>query len=207
MRLTWIDAMKGFAMIGVVFGHVESSYKASGFFPEYEFLLQMIWDFGHSFRMPLFFLLSGYLYEMTWNERGHVSWEKIKNKFYDIAILYLLFAVSFWLIKFCTPYFSHRIVLAEPVTIQELILIPVQPFVHFWFLWVLAFLFLTVPCLVKMGWGKKWILGLYTVGYLIPWHEFTLWGVCQELYRNSFTAVFTSFWAVIFGQSTLKLLA
>ena len=180
MRLTWIDAMKGFAMSCVVVGHAEQGYGESGLFPAYEFTLQTIWDFGHSFRMPLFFLLSGYLYELTWNEKGAVSWKKIKNKFLDIGLLYILFAVLYWVVKFGASSLSHNVLMAHVVTVRDLILIPVKPFNYLWFLWVLAFLFLTVPCLVKIGWGKKWILGLYTVGYLVPWHEFTFWGGCDR---------------------------
>lgn len=73
MRLSWIDALKGFAIILVVFGHIEAGYEKSGIFPSETWILQMIWDFGHTFRMPLFFLLSGYLYEMTWNEQRKIS--------------------------------------------------------------------------------------------------------------------------------------
>lgn len=73
MRLSWIDALKGFAIILVAFGHVEIGYGESGLFPAETQTLQMIWDFGHTFRMPLFFMVSGYLYEMTWNERRKIS--------------------------------------------------------------------------------------------------------------------------------------
>ena len=74
MRFTWIDAIKGFAILGVVFGHVELGLQFMGLFPEHAWLLQAMWDAGHAFRMPLFFLLSGYLYEITWNERGGTLW-------------------------------------------------------------------------------------------------------------------------------------
>lgn len=176
MRLTWIDAMKGLAMIGVVFGHVEQGYCESGLFPAQNPILQAMWDFGHSFRMPLFFLLSGYLYEMTWNERGAVSWDKIKNKFLDIGLLYMLFASLYWVVKFGASLLSHNILMVHAVTIWDLILIPVKPFNYLWFLWVLAFLFFTVPCLVKVGWKQARILGLFTLGYLLPWGEIISWG-------------------------------
>ena len=156
----------------MVFGHVEMGYCESGLFPEQQFVLQAIWDFGHSFRMPLFFLLSGYLYEMTWNEGKMISWGKIRNKFLDIGILYLLFAGAYWCVKFGAATLSHNVLMAHMVTIWDLILLPVKPFNYLWFLWVLAFLFLSVPVLVKVCKGRTLILGLFTVGYVLPWNEF-----------------------------------
>lgn len=181
MRLSWIDAIKGFAMLGVVFGHVEMGYCESGLFPEQEISLQAVWDFGHTFRMPLFFLLSGYLYELTWNERGGVTWHKIKNKFWDIGILYLLFAVLYWCVKFGASVLSHNVLMAHAVTIRDLILIPVIPFNYLWFLWVLALLFLIVPCLVKAVQKRTVIVGVFTMGYLLPWQEILSGGVLSAI--------------------------
>lgn len=182
MRLSWIDAIKGFAMLGVVFGHVGMGYCESGLFPEQERLLQAVWDFGHTFRMPLFFLLSGYLYELTWNERGGVTWHKIKNKFWDIGILYLLFAVLYWCVKFGASALSHNVLMAHAVTIWDLILIPVIPFNYLWFLWVLALLFLIVPCLVKAVQKRAVIVSLFTMGYLLPWQEILSGGGAKRHY-------------------------
>lgn len=169
MRLSWIDAIKGLAIIAVVFGHVEIRYYDSGLFPEQAFLLKAIGDFGHTFRMPLFFLLSGYLYELTWNERKNISWSKIKGKFCDIGILYLMFAVLYWITKFGTSVFSHNAVMVHKVTIWDLVLIPVKPFNYLWFLWVLTLLFLLVPCLHKLSFKRETIVSLFTVGYWFPW--------------------------------------
>lgn len=169
MRLTWIDAIKGFAILLVVFGHVENGLKEAGIFPQYNELLQVLWDMGHSFRMPLFFLLSGYLYEITWNERGAVSWQKIKGKVLDVYVLYLLFAVLYWLMKYGAEMMSG-ISLVKRIQFWDLILIPVKPFNYLWFLWVLALLFLTVPLLGRLCRKRAHVAALFAVGYLVPWN-------------------------------------
>lgn len=171
MRLAWVDAVKGFAMIGVVFAHVIHGYGESHLFPEHAMGLQCLWDLCVSFLMPLFFMLSGYLYELTWNEQGRVSWKKIKNKFFDIFVLYLVFSVLFWCVKYSAVLFSHAVMMAHTVSFRDLFLIPVIPFNYLWFLWVLAFLFLVMPCCVKVFSRRASIVVLFFVGYLFPWAE------------------------------------
>lgn len=176
MRLSWIDALKGFAIILVVFGHVEQGYGESGLFPTETGALQIIWDFGHIFRMPLFFLLSGYLYEMTWNERKKISGGLIRKKFLDIGALYLLFAALFWSFKFIGGMTAHGL-MVNGVTIQDLLLIPICPFNYLWFLWVLALLFVAVPCLVKVCSHRIFLVGLFSLGYLLPWQNWMDFGI------------------------------
>lgn len=181
MRVSWIDALKGLAIILVAFGHVEIGYGESGIFPEKAWILQMIWDFGHTFRMPLFFLLSGYLYEMTWNERRKISGGIIRKKFLDIGILYLLFSALFWMFRFIGGFIHEP---RNPVRIEDLIQIPIVPFEYLWFLWVLALLFVVVPCLVKVCSHRLLLVGLFSLGYLLPWQDWMdlLYGVTKFFY-------------------------
>lgn len=175
MRLSWIDAVKGFAIIGVVFGHVAAGYHNRGMFPEQAFVLQAVWDFWSAFFMPLFFMASGYLYEMTWNEKGNVSFTKIKNKFFDLGCLYLIFALLFWGIKYASGiYIQHGIQDVQMVavtTIQDLILIPIKPYSYLWFLWVLTMCFLIVPLLIHYIPHRKALTAFWCVGYLLPWQD------------------------------------
>lgn len=82
MRITWIDTMKGVAMIAVVLGHVVQGYLVAGMFPEERTILQALFDFIYTWHMPLFFMASGYLYEMTWNERPSHICARILEKFF-----------------------------------------------------------------------------------------------------------------------------
>ena len=62
MRQDWLDLTKGIAILLVVIGHVFRGYTAAGLFPEYQTAFAYIDYTIYSFHMPLFFLLSGYLY-------------------------------------------------------------------------------------------------------------------------------------------------
>lgn len=74
-RIQYIDALRGFTMILVVFAHVETF----GFFNfEYETFLGRLFQ---SFRMPLFFFISGFIAyksDRVWNL--HTCWTLTKKK-------------------------------------------------------------------------------------------------------------------------------
>lgn len=180
MRVSWVDALKGFAIIGVAFGHVAAGYHNRGMFPEQAFILQSIWDFWSAFFMPLFFLASGYLYEMTWNEKGKVSLAKIKNKFFDLGSLYVLYSLLFWSIKYASGIYVQRgitdVQMVAVTTIWDLILIPIKPYSYLWFLWVLTALFLIIPVLSRYIHDRRILVGAFAVGYLFPWKQLLMGG-------------------------------
>ena len=70
MRIEWLDSLKGFAIFLVVVGHVVLGYLRAGIFPEYQWSLQLTHDLIYSFHMPLFFLISGFLYKLTWSKKN-----------------------------------------------------------------------------------------------------------------------------------------
>ena len=72
-RIEWIDALKGFGMILVILGHMTIP----------EFLRRCIF----SFHMPLFFLISGYLYG------GRYSWMWVGRKAKAILIPYVVYGL------------------------------------------------------------------------------------------------------------------
>lgn len=69
MRIEWLDSLKGFAIFLVVVGHAVLGYLRAGTFPEYQWSLQLTHDLIYSFHMPLFFLISGFLYKLTWSKK------------------------------------------------------------------------------------------------------------------------------------------
>lgn len=58
-RTQWIDALKGYGIVLVVFGHCITYLENPGY--PYE----LIWKYIASFNMPLFFMISGYLYKTS----------------------------------------------------------------------------------------------------------------------------------------------
>lgn len=164
MRIAWIDTLKGFAMLTVVLGHVVQGYQVAGFFPEYAVYLDGVFDGIYSFHMPLFFMASGYLYEMTWNENKSASWGKIRHKFWDTMVLYVLFSLLFWGTK--TLAASH-VQMNHVISAEELLLIPVAPLSYLWFLYVLMALFVVVPVMVQRVPQRGILLAMFTGGYLL----------------------------------------
>lgn len=164
MRIAWIDTLKGFAMLTVILGHVVQGYQVAGFFPEYAFYLDGLFDGIYSFHMPLFFMASGYLYEMTWNENKTASWGKIRKKFWDTMALYGLFSLLFWGSK--TLAASH-IQMNHVISVEELLMIPVAPLSYLWFLYVLMVLFVVVPVMVQRVPQRGILLAMFTAGYLL----------------------------------------
>ncbi len=77
MRLHWVDALKGFGIILVVFAH----YKLPIAFDTYIF----------SFHMPLFFFISGFLFNFVKYTESAANF--VKRRFRALIIPYFAFAV------------------------------------------------------------------------------------------------------------------
>lgn len=67
-RVEWIDACKGFTMLLVILGHCLDGYLKAKLFVSDFWWMQILFDFIYSFHMPLFFVLSGYLFYYSYNE-------------------------------------------------------------------------------------------------------------------------------------------
>lgn len=89
-RIQYIDALRGFTMVLVVFAHVE----AFGFFNfGYETLVGKLFQ---SFRMPLFFFISGFLAykaERVWDINE--CWQLTRKKFVVLIVPTLIFGLIY----------------------------------------------------------------------------------------------------------------
>ena len=65
-RIYWIDALKGFATILVVLGHVFDGYLNAGLFENNREFLAYGFKIIYGFHMPLFFIVSGYVFQMAY---------------------------------------------------------------------------------------------------------------------------------------------
>ncbi len=71
-RIGYIDALKGFAILCVVMGHTALSFDLSGMFPDAYGFLNTVHDVIYAFHMPLFMMVSGYMYARAYVPRGGV---------------------------------------------------------------------------------------------------------------------------------------
>src|ERR1700730_9130577 len=86
-RLTWIDYAKGIAIILVLYRHVFEGIKASGIAIEKYISLEHANIMFFSFRMPLFFIVSGIFVASSLHKRGLKDFIATKMK----TILYPYF--------------------------------------------------------------------------------------------------------------------
>lgn len=132
-RIEWIDALKGFAILTVVIGHCVTDCISSRTFPEHAYFLQALNDFIYSFHMPLFFMISGYVFYLT------KSYRKYKTKVLDFTMIYVIWCMFTWLSKF----FMAKDV-NNPVNVMDLISIIYKPIMVYWYLYVLIFMYIIV---------------------------------------------------------------
>lgn len=91
IRLGWIDYARGIAIILVVYRHVFEGIKESGFaFQNYMFL-EYANIFFYSFRMPLFFIVSGIFLSISLRKKGLYEFVKTRLR----MVLYPYFVWGF----------------------------------------------------------------------------------------------------------------
>jgi fucose 4-O-acetylase-like acetyltransferase len=83
-RLAWIDVAKGIGIILVVFGHVADS-------SDHAFMKPLMW-FVFLFHMPLFFILSGYVY------KPKDDWEYVRAKARSLLVPYFAYLIPIFLV-------------------------------------------------------------------------------------------------------------
>lgn len=143
-RLTWIDSLKGFAILCVVIGHVADGYIEAGSFPDSLSIEFFVWQMLYAFHMPLFFIVSGFIFSKAYgNPDGSVKTAKLRTQLLDIAAVYIIF--SFVLCAFKVLFSGH---VNSPLGFADLLGIWKSPISPYWYLYVLAaFYILSAPLL------------------------------------------------------------
>jgi fucose 4-O-acetylase-like acetyltransferase len=136
MPTDWIVIAKGLGIILVVAGHFHPLQS-----PRYWEEMRVI---VYSFHMPLFFALSGYLYQ-----NGKYSYRTlIAHKANRLLIPFLTIAVAFFLIKLPA---GRYVALDEPVTLHSAVSVFIDPINSYapllWFLQALFLIFCLYPWL------------------------------------------------------------
>lgn len=147
-RIKWIDSLKGFAIITVVIGHVADGYLSSGMFSDYQGLMSKIYELIYAFHMPLFFLVSGYVFYQAYYRDGKEDKKRCNMQILNIAILYTLFSVILWAFKFVLSSNVNT-----SVSVKDLLLIVIKPIAPFWYLYVLIFFYIAAKFLLRKETG------------------------------------------------------
>lgn len=111
-RLSYIDSLRGFAMLLVVLQHYEFPYVG-------KYIL--------SFHMPLFFAISGYLFRYSGAGEKRFT-ELVKNKAMQLLIPYCGFELIFLIISYCMMPIFHNKITFYPAVISILLCIDINKY-------------------------------------------------------------------------------
>lgn len=179
----WILIAKGIGILLVVIGHFNPPYAPAW----WQEMISVI----YTFHMPLFMMLSGYLYVV-----GKESWPALmRSKFLRLGIPFIFVALLFLLIKLASQLF---VTLEHPISADSFITLLTQPGKSYmpllWFMHALFFMFMLYPLLYRVLRHHAAILVLFVIlAYLgpSPWpgvntivHHFPFF-VCGVWFRAS----------------------
>lgn len=147
-------------MLWVVIGHAGPANHIEEFPP----FAQTLWNFAYSFHMPLFIMISGFLFYSTRiNTLKWTYWPMMKEKLIRFGIPFVVWTLFAMVIK---SVFSSEV--ERPTTISfsvfiNAILYPYNgPMREFWFLGVIIWMFALFP-LWKKCLGNKFIMIITTI--------------------------------------------
>ena len=150
-RLSYIDSLKGLAIILVVVGHVATGYLRGG---DQNALYAGLYNAIYAFHMPLFFMISGFLFSHAYSAKSaSLRAEKLKRQIFNLVFLYLLYSLFMW----ASTVVLHRYV-NTPCTVRDLLLLPVKPIKIFWYLYVLILYYLVFSCGFIARQKTAWLL-------------------------------------------------
>jgi len=172
-KINWLLILQGWAMLWVVIGH--SFLGKAGEGPEWE---NALFHFAYSFHMPLFMLVSGWLFYLTRlksKENTPPQWpyyKIVKDKAIRLLLPGLVFSLISFALKLAFPGEMSRQVDMNVNDVLHAILYPYDnPFREFWFIATLFWFFLLTPIwrvALKKGWTKWGMLAVLVVLHF--WH-------------------------------------
>ena len=200
-RKKYIDALKGFAIICVVVGHIANGYIGNGTNAQ---VYHNMYNVIYSFHMPLFFTISGYCFGKAYVGVDGLRSKRIKRQIVNMALIYLLFSIIMGLSKMILGRYVN-----EPATITDILLIPVRPIQLHWYIYVLIFYYIVLICLYRRTVNKIIvIIGLVSINlishfvmpnmlfdlkYVLYFLMFFVYGFVMEQKKHSFLAWFHIF--------------
>lgn len=142
-RVNWIDSVRGIAISLVVYGHVIGGYTGNYSSIEYQNFVTCGLKIIYSFHMPLFFMISGYVYALGKNVLNIKQYRNfISKKARQLLIPYYVCSVVQILIKL--PLQGK---ISSVLSWKDIFLLPIKPVDQYWYIYVLFFMFCIQPSL------------------------------------------------------------
>lgn len=106
-KLTWLLLLQGWTMLWVVIGHAPLSPEVlqgeNVLDNSVSWIADIFFTFAYSFHMPLFIMISGYLFYRTRVIKGWKYLDMVKDKWLRLGIPYILFITLAIIVKLCMP--------------------------------------------------------------------------------------------------------
>ena len=157
-RINYLDALKGLAIILVVIGHIADGYLNANSFESHNLILFNIYNFIYSFHMPLFILISGFIFSQAYFKNKEIKKEKIIRQILNLVYLYLVFSILQWIFKYFLSDFVNT-----KVGIKDLYLLVIKPMAPYWYLYNLVCYYLVTYFLYKIIKNKYLKIGVLIV--------------------------------------------
>ena len=164
-RINWLLILQGWAMLWVVTGHAPLGEPCTG--PLWE---TMLYRFAYSFHMPLFMLVSGWLFYRT-----RISWHYgavLRDKALRILLPGLVFSLVAYALKIAFPGEMERQVSLSVADIARSYLFPYDnPLRELWFLIALFWMFALLPLwrvTLRCKWGMWLTVALLVALWFFP---------------------------------------
>ena len=148
-KINWLLILQGWAMLWVVIGHSPLGEPGTG--PEWE---NVLYHFAYSFHMPLFMLVSGWLFYLPrlntnksiWGGQKWTYPQIVKDKALRLLLPGFVFSLVAFALKIAFPGEMTRQVGLNPNDIIHAYLYPYDnPMRELWFIAVLFWLMLLTP--------------------------------------------------------------
>ncbi len=156
-RLKWIDMAKGLAIILVVFRHIVIGLSRAGL--EIGTVYEAASTITYSFRMPLFFILSGFFLRKSIEKRKFNQF--LNSKFSTLLYPYLVWTCIQISIQI---YFANHLNSDRSFEDYIFILIAPREIDHFWFIYALFNISITYFLFIRIFKNKKWMIFLIAIG-------------------------------------------
>ena len=92
-RIMWLDFAKGITVFLVVVVHVVEGIYKTEMYPQYDVFSEMTMGLLFTIVMPIFFALSGYVYQPVQNSQDFLK--KIMNKLFRLGMPYIIFSIIY----------------------------------------------------------------------------------------------------------------
>ncbi|MDB5203433.1 MAG: hypothetical protein JWQ27_2842 [Ferruginibacter sp.] len=203
-RLTWIDYARGIAIILVVYRHNFEGLKESGVPVDHYMFLEYLNIFFFSFRMPLFFIISGIFVAGSLQKRGLPNFVETKMR----SILYPYFLWGFLQLSLQMVFSKYTNGHPTPESYLHLFYLP-REIAQFWYLYALfnvSVLYAFAKQVLKLSVRYQLMIGLaaFYISSLLYQKSINVGFVSDILHNYIFYAIGDAISRVITDRKNFK---